>query len=135
MLPLVAMAVWCLLRVAASSSCEEARLKCAYRTGCGMALQNYIMGCNSVLHGEPTSTCPESCQHALIALTSTEEGQELMTVSRPFVMHITSFQLTQPSFPLSFFLLFLTTSLLSPFLTCCAILPISFGGKGPHLRR
>ena len=23
----------------------------------------------------------------------------------------------------------------SPSLTCCAILPISFGGKGPHLRR
>ena len=23
----------------------------------------------------------------------------------------------------------------SPFLTCCAILPISFGGKEPHLRR
>ena len=23
----------------------------------------------------------------------------------------------------------------SPFLTCCAILPTSFGGKGPHLRR
>ena len=23
----------------------------------------------------------------------------------------------------------------SPFLTCCEILPTSFGGKGPHLRR
>ncbi|KAJ9588094.1 hypothetical protein L9F63_018535, partial [Diploptera punctata] len=79
MLPLVAMAVWCVLRVAASSSCEEARLKCAYRTGCGMALQNYIVGCSSVLHGPHASSCPESCQHALIALTSTEEGQDLMT--------------------------------------------------------
>ena len=24
---------------------------------------------------------------------------------------------------------------LSPFLTCCEILPTSFGGEGPHLRR
>ena len=28
-----------------------------------------------------------------------------------------------------------TYSLPSPFLTCCAILPTSFGGKVPHLRR
>ncbi|PSN45828.1 hypothetical protein C0J52_05527 [Blattella germanica] len=79
MLPLVAMAVWCVLGVAASSTCEQARLKCAYRDGCGMALQKYMMGCSSVLHGPPITTCPESCQHALIALTSTEEGKDLMT--------------------------------------------------------
>jgi growth arrest-specific protein 1 len=78
MFPLLAMAVWCVLRVASASSCEEARLKCAYRTGCGMALQNYLVGCSGVLHGSGTS-CPESCQHALIALTSTEEGKNLMT--------------------------------------------------------
>lgn len=80
MFPLLAMAVWCVLRVvvASASSCEEARLKCAYRTGCGMALQNYIVGCSGVLHG-PATSCPESCQHALIALTSTEEGKDLMT--------------------------------------------------------
>ncbi|XP_069701013.1 growth arrest-specific protein 1-like [Periplaneta americana] len=81
MFPLVAMALWCLLRAAGcSSSCEEARLKCAYRTGCGMALQNYIVGCSAVLHG-PGTSCPETCQHALIALTSTEEGKDLMTCS------------------------------------------------------
>ena len=28
-----------------------------------------------------------------------------------------------------------TSFLPSPFLTCCAILPTSFGGKGPHLRQ
>jgi growth arrest-specific protein 1 len=80
MFPLLAMAVWCVLRVASASasSCEDARYKCAYRTGCGMALQNYMVGCSEVLHGAGTS-CPESCQHALIALTSTEEGKNLMT--------------------------------------------------------
>jgi growth arrest-specific protein 1 len=78
MFPLLAMAVCCVLRVVATSSCEEARLKCAYRTGCGMALQNYIVGCSGVLRGASTS-CPESCQLALIALTSTEEGKDLMT--------------------------------------------------------
>jgi growth arrest-specific protein 1 len=78
MFPLLAMAVCCVLRAVTSSSCEEARLKCAYRTGCGMALQNYIVGCSGVLHGASTS-CPESCQLALIALTSTEEGKDLMT--------------------------------------------------------
>ncbi|XP_054278783.1 growth arrest-specific protein 1-like [Macrosteles quadrilineatus] len=59
-------------------SCEEARLKCAYRTGCGMALQNYMVGCSSVLR-DSGAHCPESCQHALIALTSTDEGKDLMS--------------------------------------------------------
>lgn len=58
-------------------SCEEARLKCLFRDGCGMALTNYIGGCSSVLNG-PADHCPEVCQHSLIALTSTEEGKELM---------------------------------------------------------
>lgn len=62
------------------ASCEEARLKCAYRTGCGMALQNYMVGCSSVLR-DSGDHCPEACQHALIALTSTDEGKDLMTVS------------------------------------------------------
>jgi hypothetical protein len=31
--------------------------------------------------------------------------------------------------------LLLSQSSPSPFLTCCATLPTSFGGKGPHLRR
>ncbi|XP_015185267.1 PREDICTED: growth arrest-specific protein 1-like isoform X2 [Polistes dominula] len=58
-----------------SISCEDARLRCAYRIGCGMALQHYVTGCASVLQGDK---CSESCQHALIALTSTDEGKELM---------------------------------------------------------
>lgn len=60
-----------------SLRCEDARMRCAYRTGCGMALQQYLTRCTSVLHGD-INKCPESCQHALIALTSTDEGKELM---------------------------------------------------------
>lgn len=59
--------------------CAEARLRCAYRTGCGAALTNYLLWCSDVVHGAPG--CPEPCQHALIALTSTEEGKNLMNVS------------------------------------------------------
>lgn len=61
--------------------CEDARMKCAYRSGCGMAIQNYMVGCSAVLQGPDVDYCPEICQHSLIALTSTEEGKALMTVS------------------------------------------------------
>lgn len=60
--------------------CEEARMKCAYRVGCGKALQNYLVGCSAVLQGPQPTYCPVICQHSLIALTSTEEGKELMRV-------------------------------------------------------
>ncbi|XP_049877228.1 growth arrest-specific protein 1-like [Pectinophora gossypiella] len=62
---------------AAATPCEKARIRCAYRTGCGAALNNYMLLCNDVL-AEPTTNCPKACEHALIALTSTEEGKELM---------------------------------------------------------
>ncbi|KAG7301417.1 hypothetical protein JYU34_014364 [Plutella xylostella] len=62
---------------AAGAACTEARLRCSYRQGCGTALNNYLMLCSDVM-SEPTDQCPEPCQHALIALTSTEEGKELM---------------------------------------------------------
>ncbi|CAH2042286.1 unnamed protein product, partial [Iphiclides podalirius] len=62
---------------ASATSCTEARTRCAYRTGCGYALNNYMYLCSEVL-SEPTSVCPKPCEHALIALTSTEEGKELM---------------------------------------------------------
>ena len=61
--------------------CDDARLRCAYRTGCGRALQHYLTRCASVLQGDGNE-CPENCQHALIGLMSTDEGKELMTVSR-----------------------------------------------------
>ncbi|XP_045777251.1 growth arrest-specific protein 1-like [Maniola jurtina] len=62
---------------AGGTPCEEARMRCAYRTGCGAALNNYMYLCNEVLT-KPASSCPNECGHALIALTSTEEGKELM---------------------------------------------------------
>lgn len=61
------------------SSCYEAQQKCAYRSGCSFALTRYFSGCYSVLN-DPNpnpSHCPTSCQHALIALTSSDEGKEL----------------------------------------------------------
>ncbi|XP_026491075.1 growth arrest-specific protein 1-like [Vanessa tameamea] len=62
---------------AGSTSCEDARMRCVYRTGCGAAINNYMYLCNEVL-SKPTTVCPKACEHALIALTSTEEGKELM---------------------------------------------------------
>lgn len=60
--------------------CEDARLKCAYRTGCGAALQQYIISCASDLQGDGDE-CSQTCLLALIAVTSTDEGKQLMTVS------------------------------------------------------
>ncbi|XP_030760204.1 growth arrest-specific protein 1-like [Sitophilus oryzae] len=64
--------------VSSGIPCEEARLKCAYREGCGKALQKYLIGCSTVLQGPRPSYCPEICQLSLIALVSTEEGKALM---------------------------------------------------------
>lgn len=74
---------------AAGTPCAQARTRCAYRTGCGAALSNYMMMCEGVVM-EPTSACPKECSHALIALTSTEEGKELMNVSClcPFICDV-----------------------------------------------
>lgn len=46
-----------------------------------------MMMCDPVLL-EPANYCPQECSHALIALTSTEEGQELMNVSIHIVVTI-----------------------------------------------
>ncbi|XP_046398916.1 growth arrest-specific protein 1-like [Ischnura elegans] len=74
--------------------CEEAKMKCAYREGCGEALQRFVAACSEIAIGtrlgrtrgrgedddeEEMPACSEPCQHALIALTSTEEGQALIT--------------------------------------------------------
>ncbi|KAJ3647779.1 hypothetical protein Zmor_019639 [Zophobas morio] len=74
----IMVSVAALVGAAASVPCEEARMRCAYRVGCGMALQNYVVGCSGVLQGPPPTYCPEICHHSLIALTSTEEGKDLM---------------------------------------------------------
>ncbi|XP_044264317.1 growth arrest-specific protein 1-like isoform X2 [Tribolium madens] len=74
----VMVSVAAMMGVATPLPCEEARMRCAYRVGCGTALQHYVMGCSGVLQGPPPSHCPEICHHSLIALTSTEEGKDLM---------------------------------------------------------
>ncbi|XP_047522162.1 growth arrest-specific protein 1-like [Pieris napi] len=71
----VVVSLWVALSTA--TLCEEARMRCAYRSGCGAALNNYMMLCSDVL-AQPSDHCPKECEHALIALTSTEEGKELM---------------------------------------------------------
>ena len=60
--------------------CDIAQLKCAYRAGCGLALQNYMLGCAEVAGGR-TEACNTHCRHSLIALMSTHEGKRLMKVS------------------------------------------------------
>ncbi|XP_043277439.1 growth arrest-specific protein 1-like [Venturia canescens] len=66
----------------AKTSCEVARLRCAFRTGCGSALQQYLTSCTADLQSDSRG-CPETCQHALIALTSTDQGKELMSCDCP----------------------------------------------------
>ncbi|KAL4714935.1 hypothetical protein ACJJTC_003086, partial [Scirpophaga incertulas] len=66
-----------LVAVASALQCQEAQMRCAYRSGCGTAFGNYEMMCSDVL-GESNSKCTKACEYALIALTSTEEGKALM---------------------------------------------------------
>ena len=58
-------------------ACSAALLACAYRGGCGLALQQYQLACSSLVQGL-TDTCSQECQYALIALLSTPEGERLM---------------------------------------------------------
>ncbi|XP_047495471.1 growth arrest-specific protein 1-like isoform X1 [Penaeus chinensis] len=62
---------------ASMRTCAEAKIRCALRSGCGMALQNYMLGCADLMSGR-IDYCDEYCKNALIALTSTEEGHDLM---------------------------------------------------------
>ena len=91
-------------------ACEDARIKCALRAGCGMALQNYMLGCADLISGG-SAECDPFCRNTLIALTSTEEGHALMDVSvwvfplviglfkcLPYIFILFSFP-TIPSFP------------------------------------
>ncbi len=60
--------------------CDVARMKCAFRSGCGLALQNYALGCMALVEGK-TDKCNSHCRHSLIALMSTPQGQRLMKVN------------------------------------------------------
>lgn len=77
---------------AEEQSCNAARLKCAYRAGCGLALQNYLLGCSDLAEGK-TTQCNTHCRHSLIALMSTIEGQRLMKVSRKNTSFIVSHEI------------------------------------------
>jgi hypothetical protein len=61
-------------------SCDEARLKCVFRAGCGVALQNYVVGCGDLTSGKSRG-CNAHCRNALTALMSTPEGFRLMKVT------------------------------------------------------
>ena len=60
-----------------TSRCEVARIKCAHRQGCGLALQHYMVDCADLISGK-TEECNLHCQRALIALMSSDEGQALI---------------------------------------------------------
>ncbi|XP_050431970.1 growth arrest-specific protein 1-like [Adelges cooleyi] len=60
-----------------SPTCEEVRVRCAFGSGCSVALHNYFTKCDQMLRADST-TCPESCLYALVSITSTEEGKKLL---------------------------------------------------------
>lgn len=60
-----------------ATKCEIARTRCAYRMGCGMALQGYMINCADLISNR-TDVCSVNCQTALIALMSTDEGEALI---------------------------------------------------------
>ena len=45
-----------------------------------ISLQNYMLDCADLMAGR-VDQCDEFCEASLIALTSSEEGEELMNVS------------------------------------------------------
>src|SRR5882724_1397642 len=45
--------------------------------GCGFSSHGYMVDCADLIAGR-TNKCQPACQRSLIALTSTEEGQELI---------------------------------------------------------
>lgn len=73
-------------------ACEDARVKCLFRDGCGLALRNYMVHCSTVLNDNNPTHCPEICLNSLIALTSTFEGQALMNVCY-FILFSSSYTL------------------------------------------
>ncbi|KAK7116113.1 uncharacterized protein [Littorina saxatilis] len=63
-----------------SELCDNARLQCTVRTGCQMALNNFFLGCSSILSGEERG-CTTACQHALVSLLATEDGAGLAFIN------------------------------------------------------
>ena len=65
-------------QIQSGNSCKFAQLKCSYRTGCGSTLQSFIIECDKLIHNK-TNLCTERCKNTLVGLTSTIEGQKLMS--------------------------------------------------------
>jgi len=61
-------------------TCEEVRLRCAFDPTCSMALHTYFNKCDKMLQDD-SSKCPESCLYALVALTSTAAGKQMLDCS------------------------------------------------------
>ncbi|KAF2360824.1 hypothetical protein FHG87_008422 [Trinorchestia longiramus] len=61
----------------APESCEVSNIKCALRSGCGMALQKYMLDCADLINGN-SEECDVHCKDSLLILTSTSEGRALM---------------------------------------------------------
>ena len=55
-------------------SCGRAQGKCVSRNGCGLALTNYFIDCNSLISGE-TNVCNKRCKKSLISLLSTDDSE------------------------------------------------------------
>eukprot|EP00095_Tigriopus_kingsejongensis_P004061 maker-scaffold5_size1054832-snap-gene-9.19 protein:Tk04061 transcript:maker-scaffold5_size1054832-snap-gene-9.19-mRNA-1 annotation:"growth arrest-specific protein 1 precursor" len=64
------------------NGCNFVSLKCSYRTGCGTALKSYLIECDGLIRNL-TQECSEGCKNTLIGLTSTLEGERLMTCDCP----------------------------------------------------
>jgi hypothetical protein len=72
--------------------CEDVRIKCAMGLGCSTALTHYFAKCDRILQTDST-TCPESCLYALVALTSTEDGKRMMDVSIHYTLIFLQFRI------------------------------------------
>jgi len=66
------------IKIPSKNSCRFAQLKCSYRSGCGSTLQSFIIECDGLIHNK-TDQCSNRCKNTLVGLTSTIEGQKLMT--------------------------------------------------------
>ena len=72
------------------NSCRFAQLMCSYRTGCGATLQSFVIECDSLIHNR-TNVCSNRCKNTLVGLTSTIEGQKLMSVSKFLISYALTF--------------------------------------------
>lgn len=68
------------LLAGSSELCEHARMHCTMRTGCQMGLNNFFVGCSSVINGEDTH-CTTACKQALVSLLATADGAGLAFVN------------------------------------------------------